>query len=115
MTKDYRSAGKTTLTPDVFLTIARQAALEVDGVYAMARVKGKIRDWLGQASDGVRLKVEDNIVFVDLFLILDSEVNIREVSRNVQLKVARTITELTGLEAGHINIHIEDIHYKSEE
>ena len=35
MTNEYRSPGKTTLTPDVFLTIARQAALEVEGVHEL--------------------------------------------------------------------------------
>jgi uncharacterized alkaline shock family protein YloU len=29
---DYRSTGKTTLTHDVLLTIARMSALEVEGV-----------------------------------------------------------------------------------
>jgi uncharacterized alkaline shock family protein YloU len=60
------------------------------------------------------MTMEDDNVFVDLFLVLESEVNIREVSRTVQLKVARALTEMTGLDAGHINIHIEDIHYKAE-
>ncbi len=115
MTNDYRSPGKTTLSPDVFLTIARQAALEVEGVHDIARVRGGMKGMLGRVNEGVRMRVEDNVVFVDLFLVLENEVNIREVSRTVQLTVARTITELTGLEAGHINVHIEDIHYKAEE
>jgi uncharacterized alkaline shock family protein YloU len=114
MTPEYQRVGKTTLTPDVFLTIARMAALEVEGVYAMAPVKGGKKGLFGRGNEGVRLSIEDNNVFVDLFLILDSEVNIREVSRKVQLTVARAITEMTGMEAGHVNIHIEDIHYKNE-
>lgn len=114
MTNEHRSAGKTTLTPDVFLTIARMAALEVEGVHAVAPVKGGMKGLLGRANEGVRMSIEDNNVFVDLFLILENEVNIREVSRNVQLTVARAITEMTGLEAGHVNIHIEDIQYKAE-
>jgi uncharacterized alkaline shock family protein YloU len=114
MTNEYRSAGKTTLTPDVFLTIARMAALEVEGVHAVAPVKGGMKGLFGRANEGVRMSIEDNNVFVDLFLILENEVNIREVSRKVQLTVARAITEMTGLEAGHVNIHIEDIHYKAE-
>jgi len=40
--------------------------------------------------------------------------NIREVSRTVQQAVARSIVEMTGLEVGHVNIHIEDINYKAE-
>ncbi|MBE3119239.1 MAG: Asp23/Gls24 family envelope stress response protein, partial [Candidatus Atribacteria bacterium] len=52
--------------------------------------------------------------FVDLYLVLDNDVNIREVSRTVQQTVARAIAEITGLEVGHVNIHIEDIDYKTE-
>ncbi|MBI4731836.1 MAG: Asp23/Gls24 family envelope stress response protein [Chloroflexi bacterium] len=114
MTSEYHSAGKTTLTPDVFLTIARMAALEVEGVHSMAPVKGGLNSLLGRGNDGVRMIIEDSNVFVDLFLILESEVNIREVSRKVQLTVARAITEMTGLDAGHVNVHIEDIYHKAE-
>jgi len=51
---------------------------------------------------------------VDLYLVLDKDVNIREVSRNVQHQVARAIAEMTGLKVGHVNIHIEDIDYHTE-
>lgn len=111
---DYRSAGKTTLTPDVLLTIARMAALEVEGVKRMAPVKGGVNRLLGRGNEGVRMVVEDNNVLVDLYLVLDSDLNIREVSRTVQQTVARAIAEMTGLEVGHVNIHIEDIEYKNE-
>jgi uncharacterized alkaline shock family protein YloU len=112
---DYRSAGKTTLTPDVLLTIARMAALEVEGVKHMAPVKGGVNSLFGRGNEGVRMVVEDSNVLVDLYLVLDSDINIREVSRIVQQKVARAISEMTGLEVGHVNIHIENIEYKTEE
>jgi uncharacterized alkaline shock family protein YloU len=112
---DYRSAGKTTLTPDVLLTIARMAALEVEGVKRMAPVKGGVNSLFGRGNEGVRMVVEDSNVLVDLYLVLDSDINIREVSRTVQQTVARAIAEMTGLEVGHVNIHIEDIEYKAEE
>jgi uncharacterized alkaline shock family protein YloU len=111
---DYHSTGKITLTPDVLLTIARMAALEVEGVRSMAHVKGGVNDLFKSGLEGIRMAVEDNIVLVELYLVLDSDVNIREVSRTVQQTVARAITEMTGLEVGHVNIHIEDIDYKAE-
>jgi uncharacterized alkaline shock family protein YloU len=112
---DYRSTGKTTLTHDVLLTIARMSALEVEGVRGMAHVKGAVNSLFGHGYEGVRMVVEDNNVIVDLYLILESDTNIREVSRSVQQTVARAIVEMTGLEVGHVNIHIEDIDYKVEE
>jgi uncharacterized alkaline shock family protein YloU len=111
---DYRSAGKTTLKPDVLLTIARMAALEVEGVKRMAPVKGGVNSLFGRGNEGVRMVVEDGNVLVDLYLVLASDINIREVSRTVQQTVARAIAEMTGLEVGHVNIHIEDIEYKVE-
>ena len=106
---EYRSAGKTTLTPDVLLTIARMAALEVEGVGKMAPVRGGMNSLFGRGHDGVRMVVEDSNVFVDLFLVLEQDINIREISRTIQQHVARAIVEMTGLEVGHVNIHIEDI------
>jgi uncharacterized alkaline shock family protein YloU len=111
---EYRSSGKTTLTPDVLLTIARMAALEVEGVKCMAPVKGGVNSLFKGAQAGVRMVVEESVVLVDLYLVLDSDVNIREVSRTVQQTVARAIVEMTGLEVGHVNIHIEDIDYAAE-
>ncbi len=111
---DYRSSGKTTLTPDVLLTIARMAALEVKGVRRMAPIKGGVNSLFGRGNDGIRIVVEDGNAFVDLYLILDSDVNIRDVSRTVQQTVGRAISEMTGMEVGHVNIHIEDIDYQAE-
>jgi uncharacterized alkaline shock family protein YloU len=106
--------GKTTVSPDVLITIARLAALSVPGVGHMAPVSGGVnRLFRRGANDGVQITVQENTVFADLFLILKQDVNIREVSRNVQQQVARAIQEMVGMEVGHIDIHIEDI--ESEE
>lgn len=64
------------------------------------------------ANEGVQIEVRENTVFADLFLIYKQDVNIREVSRNVQQQVARAIQEMVGMEIGHIDIHIEDIDYE---
>ncbi|MBN2385529.1 MAG: Asp23/Gls24 family envelope stress response protein [Anaerolineales bacterium] len=114
MTNTYRSPGKTTLTPDVLLTIARMAALGVEGVQEMAPARGGGRHMIGRAQDGVRIAVEDNQVSVELFLVLKHDHNIRDVSRDVQRQVARAIAEMTGMEIGHVNIHIQDIDYPEE-
>ena len=111
---DTNSPGKTTLTLDVLLTIARMAALEVEGVDRMAAVKGSVNNLFNRDNEGLRITVEDNNVFIDLYLILDKDVNIREVSRTVQQAVTRAIAEMTGMEVGHVNIHIEDIEYNHE-
>ncbi len=112
---DY-TQGKTTVSPDVLTTIARLAALEVPGVSRLAPVSGGVnRLFKRGVNDGVRIEVKDNVAYADLHLILKPDINIREVSRNVQAQVARAIQEMVGMEVGEVNIHIEDIDYPDEE
>ena len=66
-------------------------------------------------SEGVRIDIrEDDTVFADLFVILQNDVNIRDVSREIQHKVARAISEMVGMQVGRVNVHIEDIDYPTE-
>lgn len=108
--------GKTTVSPEVLTTIARLAALEAPGVSRMAPVAGGVnRLFRRGAGDGVRIQVEDNVVYADLYLILKKDINIREVSRNVQQNVARAIREMVGMDVGGVDIHIEDMDYETHE
>lgn len=108
--------GKTTVSPEVLTTIASLAALEVPGVSRLAPVSGGVnRLFRRGVSDGVRIEAKDNTVFVDLFLILKENVNIRDVSRNVQQNVARSVQEMVGMEIGEVNVHIEDIDFEGAE
>ena len=115
MTEEYRIPGKTTLAPEVLLTIARMSALSVQGVSHLAQVPGGFDRLFRQGSDnGVQMSVEDGVVYIELYVVLKKDVNVREVSRNMQTQVARAISEMVGMEVGHVNIHIEDIDYKDE-
>ena len=112
---EEHNPGKTTVAPDVLVTIARMSALNVPGVSRMAHVSGGVnRIFKRKIHDGVRIEVEDNIVNAEIYVILDPDVNIREVGRNIQEQVARAIHEMIGMEIGQIEIHIEDIDYIEE-
>jgi uncharacterized alkaline shock family protein YloU len=91
------------------------SALSVPGVSRMADVSGGVnRLFKRGVHDGVRIEVEDNMVVARLYLVLKKDVNIREVSRNVQAQVARAIQEMIGMDIGSIDIHIEEIDYEEE-
>jgi uncharacterized alkaline shock family protein YloU len=116
MTQEYRSPGKTTLAPEVLLTIAHMSAQSVEGVSRLAPVPGGFdRLFRRGAHDGVQMTVEDGMVYIELYIVLKKDVNVREVSRNIQTQVSRAISEMVGMEVGHVNIHIEDIEYKADE
>ena len=110
-----RPPGKTTIAPEVLLTIARLATLEIQGVSRMAPVPGGV-SWILKRiqADGIHIEIEDDRVYADIYVILEHDVNVREVSRNIQREVARAISEMVGMEVGQVNLHIEDIDYPAE-
>jgi uncharacterized alkaline shock family protein YloU len=110
--EDPQPAGRTTIAPEVLLTIARLSALSVEGVSGIAQVPGGFnRLFRRSESYGVRAEVEDEVVYLDVYLVIRHGVNVREVSRNVQQQVSRAISEMLGMEVGHVNIHIENISF----
>lgn len=112
MAENSRPPGKTTIAPDVLLNIARLTALKVPGVNRLSPVpSGVDRIFKKAPVDGVRISVEENIVYADLYMVLNSDVNVREVAHTVQAQVSRAISEMVGMEVGRVNIHVEDIEY----
>ena len=112
MTENPRPPGKTTIAPNVLLTIARLSTLEVNGVLQMSQVPPNVGSiFKRDQAEGVRVEIEDGRVYADIYVILDHDVNMREVSRQVQNSVARAISEMVGMEVGRVNVHIEDVHY----
>ncbi len=51
------------------------------------------------------------MVDVDVYVILEPDVNVRRVSREIQKAVARALERMVGFSVGRVNVHIEDIHY----
>jgi uncharacterized alkaline shock family protein YloU len=108
--------GKTTIAPEVLLTIAQLTAINVDGVSRLSHVQAGVNQLLKRASkrEGVLIEVVDDVVYVDLYVVLRNDVNVRDVSHNIQHEVSRAISEMVGMSVGSVNIHIEDIDYPSE-
>ncbi|MEX2143728.1 MAG: Asp23/Gls24 family envelope stress response protein [Anaerolineales bacterium] len=101
-----RNPDTTTVSPEVLHSIARLTALQVAGVHDTSpRRHGRSTD------QGVQIQLHDGVVDIDLYLVLDSDTNLRLVSHEVQSAVARAISEMLGMAAGRINVHIDDIYY----
>lgn len=112
-----QTQGKTTIASEVLLTIARLTTLNVKGVSRLAHVPviGVNRIFRrARMQEGVRIEIIDDLVFIDLYVILEHDINVRDVSRNIQNDVARAVTEMVGMQVGSVNIHIEDIEYPPE-
>lgn len=117
MEDTYISTGSTTIATDVLLTIAQLTTQSVPGVSRLSNLRGKGMDLLlkkGQAREGVKIEVVDDVVYADIYVILTNDVNVRDISHKIQNDVARAVSEMVGMQVGRINVHIEDIDYPTE-
>ena len=110
------SPGKTTIALEVLYTIARLTTLQVDGVNRMATIPARVdRIFKRSLAEGVVIEVEDDTVYADLYVILEGDVNIRDVSKCIQNDVARAISEMVGMQVGRVNVHVEDVEFPRED
>ena len=97
---DNSDLGEVQISNDVLAVISAMAAMEVDGVVAMAgNITAELVSKLGmkKLSKGVRVDVVDNTVMVDLSIILRINENIVTISKKVQDKVKTTVEKITCL------------------
>ena len=114
MTTVTELTGKTTIAPEVLVSIVRLTTLDVTGVSHLTNPPGKIGRLFKQSnSDGVKLVIEDEILYMDLYVVLKRDVNIRDVCHSIQNRVTRAIHEMVGMEVGRVNVHVEDIDYSN--
>jgi uncharacterized alkaline shock family protein YloU len=104
--------GTVTIAPQVLLTIARLTTLSIPGVasmsHSLAENVGRIfrRRTLGQ---GIKMRVEDDVVYLDLYINVEPDVNLLELGRQIQQETARAISDMLGMHVGEVNIHIDDV------
>jgi uncharacterized alkaline shock family protein YloU len=112
MNSELPLRGKTTIAPEVLLTIAKLSALAVPGVVRTSPVPGGVNRLFQRGlSDGVQIEVKEQAVVVAVYLIVEPNLNVREVSRGVQAEVARAVQEMVGMDVLAVNVHIEDVAY----
>ncbi|MBC8265159.1 MAG: Asp23/Gls24 family envelope stress response protein [Anaerolineales bacterium] len=107
-----KKLGKVIIAPGVLVTIARLTTLSTPGV---VRMSAGWTDSMGRLlrrrgpGDGVRIEVEDNTVSVDLYIVVEQDVNILKLSQDIQSEVSRAIHDMVGMEIKEVNIHIQDV------
>ncbi len=114
-THDAVLQDRVTIAPSVLLTIVRYTTLGIKGVARMGNMPGGVDRIFRRnpAANGVMIVVDDKAqtVVCDLYVVVKPDVNMREVSYNVQHEVTRAIHEIVGMEVLAINVHVEDIAY----
>jgi uncharacterized alkaline shock family protein YloU len=105
-----KDVGQTTVSTDVLHKIARLTTLSVQGVSRMASFHSGLEQLLNKEENkGAKVQIKGDQVFADIYVVLMSNNNVRDISREIQSRVSRAISEMIGMEVGGVNIHIMDI------
>lgn len=110
--KQEENVGAVQIADDVVAMIASLAAVEVDGVSAMAgNITNELMSKVGmkKLTKGVRVDVLDSNVTVDLTVTMEYGYNILATCQLVQNKVKSAIENMTGLTCSDVNIRIAGI------
>lgn len=96
---------RVTVAQDVLNTIVRLTTLGVPGV---ARLGG--RPSLRRGGEAVQVDVsDDSQVHVEVYVIVHSDMNLRDVAHAIQQAIARSMNEMVGMQVAAVNVHIQDV------
>ena len=108
-TLENGNMGQVQIADEVVAIIAGLAATEVEGVASMAgNITNELVSKLGKKSlsKGIRVKVEDGIVNVNVALNIAYGYSVPKTCKKVQEKVKAAIENMTGLEVAKGDIQI---------
>ncbi|KIR01669.1 Alkaline shock protein [Lachnospiraceae bacterium TWA4] len=112
MIHETKDIGSVEIADEVVAVIAGLAATEVEGVASMAgNITKELVGRLGakNLSKGVKIRMMDTSVSVDIAINVKYGYSIPEVAGVVQERVKNAIESMTGLEALDINVKISNV------
>ena len=120
MPKEIRTElGKIVIAEDVISMVAGHAALDCYGLVGMAsrkQVKDSLTELLGREnlSRGVQVRMQDDQVIVDMYIIVSYGTRISEVAHNVMDKVKYTLENYLGLVVDQVNVVVQGVRIVGE-
>ena len=115
--QDVGGIGEVKIADEVVTVIAGLAATDVDGVASMeGNITNELVSKLGKKSlsKGMRVKVEDGIVNVNVALNIAYGYSVPKTCKKVQEKVKAAIENMTGLEVEKVDIQIANVSISKE-
>jgi uncharacterized alkaline shock family protein YloU len=116
--------GRIKIEDEVVEKIAGMAALEVNGVAALgggdaSRTVDAVRDRIGMSDThshrGVKARVTDNEINLDLVIVVEYGSIVIEVAKVVKNNVARVVGMMLGMRVSTVNVTVDDVRMPGEE
>ncbi|MFF2848053.1 Asp23/Gls24 family envelope stress response protein [Streptomyces sp. NPDC058001] len=115
--------GRTSIADIVVVKVAGMAAREIPGVHDMggsiSRTFGAVRERVpgggAGVGRGVKVEVGERQAAIDIDVVVEYGVPLKEVARDVRENVIDSVERITGLEVVEVNIAFNDVHLPGEE
>ena len=107
--------GNISISSDVVATIAESVITEIDGIYSLTgnAPKNEITKFFQSVSSGVNkgidVEVGETECTLDLYIIAKLGYQLPALAGEIQTKVVKAITEMTGLKVQEVNVYIQKV------
>lgn len=101
--------GTVNISEEVVAAIAALAISEVEGVYGLSTsFTADLKEMLGKKnmSKGVKLTIEEEVVTVECFVVVNYGYEIPAVAEKIQEGVINAVESMTGLKVAAVNVDI---------
>lgn len=109
--------GSIRISEEVITSIAAKAASEIEDLAAMGGgIKQGIAERLGRKdlSKGLKVRVEEREVQIDLNIIVNYGTPIPEIASNIQKNMKELVEKMTGLSVTQVNINVQGLNFLEE-
>jgi uncharacterized alkaline shock family protein YloU len=111
------SSGRIEVSPRAIASIASEAVLSCYGVVGMstATLRGGIAEILQVENyhRGVEVKVVDDKIVVDLYVVIEYGTRISEVAHNVMQSVKFAVERALAMPVAAVNVHVQGLRISS--
>ncbi len=115
---EERRLGKIEISPTAIASIASQAVLECYGVVGMT--SHTLRNGLAEIlhptesrGGGVEVKLVEDQIAIDLYVIIEYGVRVSEVAHNIMQCVRFSVEKTLGVPIAEVNVHVQGLRISS--
>ena len=111
--------GRIEVSPAAIAGLAASAVLECYGVVGMS--PRTLRDGLAEIlrreshRRGVQVRIVDQLIVVDLYVVLEYGVRISEVTHNIMENVKFGVEKVLGVPIDEVNVHVQGLRLSLEQ
>ena len=112
--KSRQPAGSLKISKDVIATIAKTAALEIEGVVSLPEAEASRLLGRNIGRKPIRVTLSDDFAELDIQLILKAGVKIPDICSSVQTVVKDNVQTMTGIAVSKVNVTVAGIKFPEE-